>query len=257
MSRADAAAGNARQRSSPAANLAAGVSGYFRRSELPWHSLLFVLPMVVLYEIGTRQFASRPVETRIIAFTMMRDFFLLFGASGRYLPAIAVAGILLAWHIARKDPWDIHLPTLAGMGFESISLAVPLVLIGYLFRHYLPLLAAEHWRGDVVLSLGAGIYEELVFRLACFAVLHLVLVDFLGLPKRSGILLVVLLSAVLFAAYHYLGSETFQLRSFAFRTIAGIYFGAIFLCRGFGLTAGSHAAYDIMIVTLRLLGQSG
>jgi hypothetical protein len=181
----------------------------------------------------------------------MRDFFQLLGASGRYMPAVAVGIILLTWHIARKDSWEIHLPTLGGMGLESVALAVPLVLVGYLFRHYLPLLAANHWRSDIVLSLGAGIYEELVFRLGCFAVLHLFFVDFLGVPKRSGILLVVFLSAILFSMYHYLGSEPFQLRTFAFRTIAGVYFGAIFLCRGFGLTAGSHAAYDVMIVTLR------
>lgn len=243
----------AQSRHSPAESLAAGIGGYFQRSELPWHSLLFLLPMIVLYEIGTRHFASQPVETRIIAFTMMREFFYLLGATGRYMPAIAVAVILLAWHIARKDSWEIHLPTLAGMGFESIALAVPLVLVGYLFRHYLPLMGVNQWRGDIVLSLGAGIYEELVFRLGCFAVLHLVIVDFLGVPKRSGLLLVVLLSSVMFSAYHYLGSETFQLRTFAFRTIAGIYFGAIFLCRGFGLTAGTHAAYDVIIVTLRLI----
>jgi hypothetical protein len=240
-------------RPSSAESLAAGIGGYFHRSELPWHSLLFLLPMIVLYEIGTRQFASHPVETRIIAFTLMRDFFYLFGVTGRYLPAIAVAIVLISWHIARKDSWEINLPTLAGMSLESVALAVPLVMVGYLFRHYLPLLASNQWRSDIVLSLGAGIYEELVFRLACFAVLHLILVDFFGVPKRSGILLVVLLSSVLFSAYHYMGSEVFQVRSFAFRTIAGIYFGAIFLCRGFGLTAGAHAAYDVVIVTLRLL----
>jgi hypothetical protein len=238
---------------SPAESLVASVSGYFHRSELPWHSLLFLLPMIVLYEVGTRYFASTPVETRIIAFTMMRDFFHLFGATGKYLPAIAVVIILLSWHIARKDPWDINIGTLAGMSVESIALATPLVLVGYLFRHYLPLMASSQWKSDIVLSLGAGIYEELVFRLACFAVLHFVLVDFLGVPRRSGMLLVVVISAVLFSAYHYLGTETFQLRTFAFRAVAGIYFGATYLCRGFGITAGAHAAYDIFVVTRPLL----
>jgi membrane protease YdiL (CAAX protease family) len=239
--------------SSPAESMFAGIVSYFERSELPWHSLLFILPMVVLYEIGTRQFASQPVETRIIAFTMMRELFWLFGATGHYLPALAVVIMLLSWHIARKDPWDIHVGTLTGMAVESAALAVPLLMIGYLFRHYLPLAAVNQWRSDVVFSLGAGIYEEMVFRLICFTVLHLVLIDFLGIRKRTGTLVIVLVSAVAFSFYHYLGAEDFHFRTFAFRTVAGIYFGATFLCRGFGVTAGCHAAYDIIAVTGHLL----
>jgi CAAX prenyl protease-like protein len=65
----------------------------------------------------------------------------------------------------------------------------------------------------------------------------------------------VLISSLLFAGYHYLGSEHFIWQTFVFRTAAGLYFGAIFVFRGFGITAGSHAAYDVMIVLLRILLQ--
>jgi hypothetical protein len=61
------------------------------------------------------------------------------------------------------------------------------------------------------------------------------------------------ISSLLFAGYHYLGSEPFIWQTFAFRTAAGLYFGVIFVFRGFGITAGSHAAYDVLIVLLRLL----
>ena len=50
--------------------------------------------------------------------------------------------------------------------------------------------------------------------------------------------------------YHYLGPETFTWKTCLFRTLAGIYFGGIFICRGFGVTAGCHAIYDIMILSL-------
>jgi hypothetical protein len=63
-------------------------------------------------------------------------------------------------------------------------------------------------------------------------------------------LLLVVLSASLFSAYHYLGSETFHWRIFVFRMAAGVYFAAIFLFRGFGLTAGSHIAYDLLVALL-------
>jgi membrane protease YdiL (CAAX protease family) len=76
--------------------------------------------------------------------------------------------------------------------------------------------------------------------------------DVLLLHKSWSYLMMVFISAVLFAAYHYLGNETFQLRSFVFRTVAGVYFGIIFLVRGLGVTAGSHACYDIFATSLRI-----
>src|SRR5213080_4049834 len=78
--------------------------GYLQKSQTPLTSLLFLLPFLVLYEVGTHYFASdirHHTETRIRAFEYMLRFFHLFGASGKYLPALAVAAILLTWHIAR------------------------------------------------------------------------------------------------------------------------------------------------------------
>ena len=73
----------------------------------------------------------------------------------------------------------------------------------------------------------------------------------LRLPVVWSNLLMVCISAVLFSLYHYLGSESFELRNFVFRTIAGIYFAVIFLTRGFGITAGCHIFYDVIIVILQ------
>jgi membrane protease YdiL (CAAX protease family) len=73
----------------------------------------------------------------------------------------------------------------------------------------------------------------------------------LEIRRGWSYLLIVVISSFLFSFYHYLGNETFQLRSFAFRTLAGFYFGAVFAFRGFGITAGSHASYDVMVVLLR------
>jgi hypothetical protein len=75
----------------------------------------------------------------------------------------------------------------------------------------------------------------------------------------------VVVSAISFSLYHYqlplftfsglTGSEPFEWQSFIFRTLAGIYFGMIFLIRGFGLTAGAHASYDIIIVLWPLVAR--
>jgi hypothetical protein len=82
-----------------------------------------------------------------------------------------------------------------------------------------------------------------------FAILSLLLKDALRMPGIWSYLLVVLISAISFSAYHYLSpSEHYRTRTFVFRTVAGIYFGVVFITRGFGVTAGCHTAYDIMIM---------
>ncbi len=233
--------------------------GYIEASGYPLTSLLFVIPLMVAYEVGTRWYASDPVshvEQRIVAFNLMQQFFALWGAGGQYMPAGAVASILVAWHLARGDNWAARPTVLLGMAIESAMYAVPLVALGYAFQHYLPLYPVTpngNPRALLVLSIGAGVYEELVFRLVAFNVLSFLLVDLLRMPKLTALPLMVLTSAVAFSLYHYKpsGTESFYWETFVFRTLAGIYFGLIFACRGFGLTAGAHAGYDIAIVLLR------
>jgi membrane protease YdiL (CAAX protease family) len=250
MSRAVAAAGAAPAKSAPRQ-----AKGYFQRSELPLMSLALVLPFLIIYELGTSYFASDPIrhsEQRIIAFDLLQQFFHLFGASGRYLPALTVVGVLLSWHIARGDAWQIDLKHLLGMLIESAVLAIPLILLGFAAARYLPLMSWHRPASSMlVLSVGAGIYEELVFRLIAFTALSFFFIDVLEIRRGWGNLLIVFLSSFLFSLYHYLGNETFHVRSFAFRTLAGFYFGAVFAFRGFGITAGSHATYDLIVVLLR------
>ena len=104
------------------------------------------------------------------------------------------------------------------------------------------------------LSLGAGIYEELVFRLFGLTVLHTLLFNVLKMKKGTGYLAMVVISSLGFAFYHYLGDEQFSWRSLVFRTVAGAYFAGLFLTRGFGITAFSHSSYDIIVSYLRLAG---
>lgn len=167
------------------------------------------------------------------------------------LPMFALVGILLCWHIARRDPWKLDIRTMPLMAVETMLLSLPLLVLraaivgrGASLGVRLP---SGDWAEMAVSSIGAGIYEELVFRLFGMTVLYLVLVDLLRLPKGWSSLLMVLGTAVLFSAYHYLGAEAFQWRSFTFRTVAGIYFAVLFLTRGFGITSGVHIFYDLII----------
>jgi membrane protease YdiL (CAAX protease family) len=232
---------------------------YLERSELPLTSLLFLLPLITIYEVGTQLWLSDPHSgtQHIIAFSLLQQFFSMFGATGRHLPALAVVILLLSWHIARNDSWTLHPMTCVAMAVESAAMAIPLWIIGNTVMEYMNsihLMATPSTGGLLILSIGAGIYEELVFRLIAFTALSFVLRDLFKVEKLGSAILMVLASALLFSLYHYLGPEEFALPSFAFRTVAGIYFGALFLVRGFGITAGAHAAYDIF-VTLKWMAR--
>lgn len=263
--------------------LVGGLQRYFFHSELPLTSLLFLLPLLAFYEVGTQLWASdvsRHTETRVLAFNLVAQFMQWFGASGRYLPALAVVSILLSWHLMRGDPWRPQGATACGMAVESVVLALPLLVASNLIGYYLPLaspVTTGHGadpalmaaglppaastgtllRSGIVLAIGAGIYEELVFRLFLFTVLSIVLTDCLGLRPGRTALAMVLGSAVLFAAYHYWSplSPPFRWSDGIFRTFAGAYFGVLMLWRGFGITAGCHIAYDVLFFCLHALAR--
>jgi hypothetical protein len=240
-----------------------GGGGYFAVSERPLTSLFFILPMIAVYEAGIRWLthvtfsdsgAAVSSQPQIVAFTLMQRFFFALGANGAMLPALAVVIVLLAWHIARRDGWTIRFGVLVGMAVESVLLAVPLVGIGFAVANHLPLWTLPRDRETanfVVLSFGAGVYEEAVFRLGALTLVCVLLCDVLRLPSKFGVPSAVLASSLLFAGYHYWGAEIFAWRSMVFRSLAGVYFAILFLTRGFGVTVGVHAAYDLSILVLR------
>ena len=234
--------------------------GYARRATLPLHSLVMLLPLMIVYETGTAYFTSAAQhgqDQHIIAFSRLLQFFRWVGATGRHMPALALGSILLAWHVARRDSWKVELKTILGMFAESLLLGLPLLLLAFIINRYFPLIGLRGVmppsmppgvRDRLIMDVGAGVYEEFVFRLALFTLLSLMFTDILKLKDELSHVLIVVIAGVLFALYHYWSpTEHFVFRIFAFRTVAGIYFGAIFMCRGFGITAGSHCAYDIII----------
>lgn len=109
---------------------------------------------------------------------------------------------------------------------------------------------------NIVTGIGAGIYEELVFRLILISGFMILFQDLLRFGKLESVILSVLLSAFLFSLHHNIdfitgqvnSSEPFHLPKFIFRTLAGIYFAVIFAVRRFGVTAGTHAFYNIIAV---------
>ncbi|MGB9623668.1 MAG: type II CAAX prenyl endopeptidase Rce1 family protein [Phycisphaerae bacterium] len=236
--------------------------GYFHRTQRPLHCLVFVLPWLIVFEAGMvwrRHAEPGRLLPSLVASKVIERFVELLGASGIFFPGLLLVAILLGWHLVARHPWTIDKPTLAGMLGESVIWAVPLYVFNSVLQQARQDTLEARWIDDVILSIGAGIYEELVFRLIAITLLSLILIDVFSLNRNATIVFIFFASAALFAAHHHepFGSEPFDTVKFLFRTGAGLYLTGIFVFRGFGIAAGAHAVYDILVVTVAAMRSAG
>ena len=256
----------------------AASSSYWQASRAPRYSLLFALPLLVAYELLAAALAREAeVAVRNGADVLLKTAFLAI--AGEYGPAVFGAALIggSLWFVGRD--WKARgAPTraaiFAGMAAESLALAlVTGVVVGVATAQLLTGLgvAAADATGvpggalavlsagttlpqgrltGLMLSLGAGLYEELLFRvLLVTGLAALARRTFALRPLPAGVF-AASLGALLFSAFHYIGpyGDPFELQSFTFRALAGLYFSALYLLRGFGITAWTHALYDVFIL---------
>src|SRR5262249_28665695 len=141
-----------------------------------------------------------------------------------------------------------------GMAVESIFFALGLWAVSQGLHPFLEGLGARLSAGpsgQIISFIGAGIYEETLFRLLLFSGLlwFLKLSEF---PWPVTGLVAILGSALLFAGAHHFGpsGEAYTSHVFVFRTLAGVYFTFLYLFRGLGIAVGAHTGYDVLVGVL-------
>jgi len=229
---------------------------YWQETKRPWVSLLFLAPLLLLYEYGVLYFGgSNPERVRNGADYWLRSLLQQFGWKQDLLPPVLITVGLLAWHLAGRYPWRFRWETLVGMLAESVLFAFVLVIVGRLtdlaFRKAAipPVLSMTSSQvSQAVTYLGAGIYEETMFRL-CLLPLAYGLFRLTRVESRHAALLSILLTSLMFSLAHHIGpsAEAIQWFPFTFRVLAGMFFAGLFFVRGFGIAVGCHAAYDLLV----------
>ncbi|PQJ35173.1 CAAX protease [Salinibacter sp. 10B] len=232
-----------------------GLRAYHRFTRSATYGVLSALPLFVLYEamiVAVNTGASRPV--RVGTEVWLKDLLAMTGArGGLILILIAVVAAVAAYFLDRDKTIPVRGRYFAGIVGESIVYAIVVALlvsnlVAALFA-VIPPLEGDLWT-QLALSIGAGLYEELLFRVLLVGGLALLFRPFFD-NHNAAYLLAAILGAALFSLAHYIGplGDPFALPSVTFRFAFGLALNVLFLWRGFGVAAWTHALYDVMVVT--------
>jgi hypothetical protein len=242
---------------------------YAHLAKRPLHILVFLLPLVAAYELGAILCLQTPEQAQHIrAYAILSDLFGSLGVSTLHLPAILLLVVLIVWHVVSRDTMRIRPGVIAGMWVEAAVWTIPLLVLGLILAQAIGLvepvttspppaatagtpdeLAALPVGGRIAVSIGAGLYEELLFRLVGIALVHLVLADLLGMGKHAAAAIAIAVTSLAFAAYHDLGGpDAIDWARGGYYFVAGVYFALVYLSRGLGIAVAVHALYDFVIL---------
>ena len=251
---------------------------YWRETQRPFCNLVFLLPLLFAYEFGISLAGiNNGAAFRNGADAWIRVWMNQAGIQFVWFPPVVLLSILAIWQWVTRQPWKTAWETFGGMAAESLLYAFVLIMLGQLtdlcFRNVSispldvePDISSRHGLVlRIVTFMGAGIYEEFLFRL-CLLPLIFMTFRTLFVPKSWSIAGTVVCTSIIFSLAHYLGQEENEHLlsllaqavtrvqssrelwfSFAFRTLAGMVFAALYFFRGFGITVGAHAAYDVFV----------
>jgi membrane protease YdiL (CAAX protease family) len=244
------------------------LGAYWRRSRAPRYSLVFALPLFLLYEALAAAVASAGTESvRNAADVALKTPFLLFsGARGSlafFATVIAVSVYLVARDFTKTKERPQPRMFLLMLG-ESAVLALLLgIVVATLTQRLIGALTLSVQSAPttlesmsastrLMLALGAGLYEELLFRVLLVGGLAAGFKWLFGARTWVAGWAAAVIGALVFSAFHYIGQygEPLELASFTYRAIAGLVFSGLYLVRGFGITAWTHALYDVYVMVL-------
>jgi hypothetical protein len=236
------------------------MSGYWRLSRSPRYSLLFALPLLLFYETLAFVLSHDSLTgVRNGADVLLKSVFVWLG--GR-LGLIGFGLLLIGGGaiLVRRDrssgklrPGLFLVMTAESILYAGLFGAVTSMLTGWLLGGLVHLAAAPMATLDLptqlMVSLGAGIYEELLFRVLIVGAPAWLAKRLFGWGPVAAGLFATVVGALVFSFFHYVGpyGDELRLGSFAFRAVAGVLFSGLYLTRGFGITAWTHALYDVLV----------
>jgi membrane protease YdiL (CAAX protease family) len=222
--------------------------GYLKETRRPVYSAALILPFLCIYHAGILLLNTDHIngaDALIIRILSSLSIHSIFAS------ALVLGIAFTIWQLRTRASWKINGIMLLVYFLESLCFALVVVFAFSWLDTHIPFSSASEKSSiaGFVLFCGAGVYEELLFRGFLLGLLLLAFRRIFPGNKTVASATAAILAALLFSAFHYIGSaaDIFTWGSFAQRTLGGLYFSVLFITRGFGLTAASHAIYDIIV----------
>ena len=227
---------------------------YLHHSRSALYSFIFTLPLFFIYEAGILFLSNEDIVIiRNGADFLLKNILESFGIFGLYsLGIVFFIGFLVSYIIYFRSEYNKNIKAgyLFIMMIESIFWSVILYFLLSKFMLVLMNPIGKTIIQQVTLAIGAGIYEEFLFRVILISGLSFV-IGFIFLwddilVKMSALIV----SAGIFSAFHFFGDygDFFSIELFLIRFVAGIILGLLYYFRGFGITATSHSIYDLIVL---------
>tara|TARA_Y100001936_G_scaffold19854_1_gene16846 strand:- start:20 stop:727 length:708 start_codon:yes stop_codon:yes gene_type:complete len=227
---------------------------YLLKSKTSFYSFLFTLPLFFLYEINILFLSWDDIlVVRNGADFLMRNILESFDIYGLYgLGLVFFLGLLITYifFIKEDQQQEVNVNFLFIMLAESMLWSVVLYFLLFKFMVLLMNPVGKTILQQVTLAIGAGIYEEFLFRVLLIAGLSGILGFVFMWDKTFKNIIAVVLSGGIFSAFHFMGEygDFFSMELFLIRFFAGLILGVLYMYRGFGITAYTHSIYDLIVL---------
>lgn len=219
----------------------------------PLTSAILVFPLFLTYQVGILVSSGQngvDFITRALVELSARDM-------TNYL--IVMAGMLVVYAavlvlLRKKGTFSPKAfgPVLLESTFYALSMGTIIVFIMGRFLNVTPGLAVGAGSNPLdifVISAGAGLHEELIFRVIGLSGMAWLLGGILD--KKRSFVIALVVSSLVFSLAHHLGpaGEAFTMSAFVYRALAGAFFGLVYQVRGFAVAAWTHALYDVYVLS--------
>ncbi len=227
---------------------------YFLQTRSSFYSFLFTIPLFFIYEVGILFLSKDDIlVVRNGADFLMRSILESFGIFGLYgLGVIFLVGFIITYiyFFNDKSNKSIRADYLFIMIFESVCWALILYFLLSKFMLVLMNPIGKTITQQVTLAVGAGIYEEFLFRVMLISGLTGIIGFVFLWSEKARKAAALIIAAGIFSAFHFMGDygDYFSMELFLLRFFAGIVLGVLYIARGFGITAYAHSIYDLIVL---------
>lgn len=223
-------------------------------------SLVLVFPLFLIYQVGVLFTLPMLNGADFLTVFLFRNLGLTTPVYLAYIAGVAILFAVGVGLLRRRQKFETRMiiPVLIESAIYALTMGSLIIVVMTNVFGISPRLAGggigdQGFITRMVMSLGAGVYEETVFRLALLTGLVALAEKVLRVNRVAAIVVAFVISSLLFSAMHHIPpyGDPLRLGVFTFRFLAGLCFGLLYWFRGFAVAVYTHALYDVYVLVVR------